>query len=51
MSGASGNATGRNIHQKDLASALKMCAAVAAITYGNKDVDFAMSVYDGAQEY
>ncbi|MBI5001849.1 hypothetical protein HZC31_00525 [Candidatus Woesearchaeota archaeon] len=51
VSGASGNATGRNIHQKDLASALKMCAAVAAITYGNKDVDFAMKVYEGKEQF
>lgn len=51
ISGASGNATGRNIHQKDLASALRMCAAVAAITYGDKDVEFAMSVYEGTQEF
>ncbi|MEK6921958.1 MAG: hypothetical protein AABX82_08765, partial [Nanoarchaeota archaeon] len=49
VSGAVGNATGRNIHQKDLDSALKMCAAVAAITYGNKDVEFAMSVYEGKE--
>lgn len=51
VSGASGNATGRNIHQKELASALKMCAAVAAITYGNKDVDFAMGVYTGEEKF
>lgn len=51
VSGASGNATGRNIHQKDLNSALKMCAAVAAITYGNKDVEFAMNVYDGKENF
>ncbi len=44
VSGATGNATGRNIHQKSLPDALKMCAAVASLTYGNKDVDFAMSV-------
>jgi fructose-bisphosphate aldolase/6-deoxy-5-ketofructose 1-phosphate synthase len=51
VSGASGNATGRNIHQKDLSSALKMCAAVAAVTYGNKDVDFAMRVYEGKADF
>ncbi len=51
VSGASGNATGRNIHQKDLGSALKMCAAVAAITYGNKDVEFAMKVYEGEERF
>ncbi len=51
VSGASGNATGRNIHQKSLESALKMCAAVAAITYENKDVEFAMRVYDGEEGF
>ncbi len=51
VSGASGNATGRNIHQKALPDALKMCAAVAAITYGDKDVDFAMKVYEGKEVF
>lgn len=51
VSGAAGNATGRNIHQKDLASALRMCAAIAAITYENKDVDFAMNVYRSEEKF
>ena len=33
VSGASGNATGRNIHQKSLDKAIKMCNAISAITY------------------
>lgn len=51
VSGAVGNATGRNIHQKALPDALRMCAAVAAITYGDKDVEFAMKVYEGKENY
>lgn len=51
VSGCVGNATGRNIHQKTLQDALRMCAAVAAITYGDKDVDFAMKVYEGKEGF
>jgi len=51
ISGAQGNATGRNIHQKTLQNAVRMCAAIAAITYGNKDVDFAMNVYEGTEVF
>ncbi|GMT43709.1 MAG TPA: aldolase [Deltaproteobacteria bacterium] len=45
ISGASGNATGRNIHQKDLATAIKMCNAISAITFDSKSVDEAMNIY------
>jgi len=45
ISGASGNATGRNIHQKDLATAVKMCNAISAITFDSKSVDEAMRIY------
>ncbi len=51
ISGAKGNATGRNIHQKPLQHAVRMCAAIAAITYGDKDVDFAMNVYEGTEVF
>jgi len=47
VSGAKGNATGRNIHQKPLAEAVRMCDAISAITLGLKDVDFAMKVLAG----
>lgn len=50
VSGAKGNATGRNVHQKDLQGAIKMSNAIAAITYDNKDVEYAMRVYSGEIE-
>jgi len=42
ISGTSGNATGRNIHQKPLEKAIKMCNAISAITLENKSVEQAM---------
>jgi len=42
VSGASGNATGRNIHQKPLDEAVGMCNAISAITLGNKSVEDAL---------
>ena len=44
-SGASGNATGRNIHQKDLKEAIRMCNAIYAITIQNATVENAYSGY------
>ncbi len=46
VSGASGNATGRNIHQKSLAEAVKMCNAISAITYDNKSAADALKIYN-----
>ena len=48
VSGASGNATGRNIHQKSLDEALRMCNAVYAVTIEEKSPDQAMKIYEGA---
>lgn len=45
ISGASGNATGRNIHQKPLGEAVRMCNAVYAITVEGKTVDEAITIY------
>jgi len=45
ISGASGNATGRNIHQKSLGEAVRMCNAVYAITVEGKTVDEAITIY------
>ncbi|MGD9937934.1 MAG: aldolase [Methanoregulaceae archaeon] len=42
--GASGNATGRNIHQKSLAAAVAMCNAIYAITVEDKTVDEAVTL-------
>ena len=45
ISGASGNATGRNIHQKSLKEAIRMCNAVYAITIDGKNVEEALKIY------
>jgi fructose-bisphosphate aldolase/6-deoxy-5-ketofructose 1-phosphate synthase len=47
ISGASGNATGRNIHQKPLAEAVRLANAVTAITIYGKSVEDAFKVYTG----
>lgn len=45
VSGAAGNATGRNIHQKSLGDAARMCNAIYAITVEGKSVEEATSIY------
>jgi len=45
VSGAVGNATGRNIHQKSLEDAVKMCNAIYAITVEDADADKALDIY------
>jgi fructose-bisphosphate aldolase/6-deoxy-5-ketofructose 1-phosphate synthase len=50
VSGACGNATGRNIHQKPLGEAVRMCNAISAITLRGWSVDQAMSVYEGQKD-
>jgi len=47
VSGAIGNATGRNIHQKPLDEAIRMCDAISAITLADMPVDEAVQVYEG----
>ena len=47
ISGAQGNATGRNIHQKSLDEAVRMCNAVYAITIEDASVEEALKVYKG----
>lgn len=47
ISGASGNATGRNIHQKPFEEAVRMCNAVSAITIYSKSVEEAYQIYLG----
>jgi len=46
VGGASGNATGRNIHQKPLDEAIRFCNAIYAITVDNKSVKDALSIYN-----
>jgi fructose-bisphosphate aldolase/6-deoxy-5-ketofructose 1-phosphate synthase len=50
VSGAAGNATGRNIHQKPLDEAVRMCNAISAITLKGWSVDDALAVYEGRKE-
>ena len=45
VSEASGNATGRNIHQKSLKEAIRMCNAIYAITVDGETVNEAMKIY------
>jgi DhnA family fructose-bisphosphate aldolase class Ia len=45
VSGASGNATGRNIHQKASEEAIRMCNAIYAITVEGKSVEEALIIY------
>ena len=45
ISNAAGNATGRNIHQKPLNEAVKMCNAIYAVTVEDKGVDEAIKIY------
>ena len=47
ISGAQGNATGRNIHQKPLDEAVRMCDAVYAITVEDASVEDALKIYKG----
>jgi fructose-bisphosphate aldolase/6-deoxy-5-ketofructose 1-phosphate synthase len=47
ISGAAGNATGRNIHQLPLREAVRMCNAIYAITVENASVEEAWQVYRG----
>ena len=47
ISGASGSATGRNIHQRPLAEAVRLCNAVYAVTVDNVGVDEAYAIYKG----
>ncbi len=44
VGGASGNATGRNIHQKPLAEAIKFCNAIYAITVENRSLEEAIKI-------
>ena len=46
IGGASGNATGRNIHQKPLDEAIRFTNAIYAITVENKSVDEALKIYN-----
>lgn len=45
ISGAAGNATGRNIHQKSLREAIRMCNSIYAITVEGSSLQEALKIY------
>lgn len=47
VSGVAGNATGRNIHQKSLDEAVRMCNAVYALTVESAPLEEALRIYRG----
>jgi len=49
QAGAAGNATGRNIHQKTLPEAVRLCRAIYAITVEGRTPEEALSIYKGSQ--
>lgn len=51
IGGASGNATGRNIHQRSLDEAVRLTKAISAITLGDYDVDRAVKVFGGEEDF
>lgn len=51
VGGAIGNATGRNIHQRELSEAVRLTKAISAITLSDYDADRALAVFEGKEEY
>ncbi len=45
IGGAAGNATGRNIHQRPLDEAVRMCEAIYAVTVEDRSVEEAWEIY------
>ena len=46
VSGAAGNATGRNVHQRSLDEAIRTCNAIYAVTVEDATVEEAMKVFE-----
>ena len=51
VGGACGNATGRNIHQRSLDEAVRLTKAISAITLADYDVDQALAVFEGKEDF
>ena len=51
VGGARGNATGRNIHQRSLDEAVRLTKAISAITLADYDVDRALAVFEGREDF
>ena len=51
VGGAVGNATGRNIHQRDFDEAVRLTKAISAITLADYSADDALAVFEGTQDF
>ena len=51
IGGASGNATGRNIHQRSLDEAIRLTKAISAITLADYDAQEALEVFEGKEDF
>lgn len=51
VGGAVGNATGRNIHQRDLDEAVRLTKAISAITLADYDAERALKVFEGEEDF
>ncbi|MDA3935268.1 MAG: aldolase [Actinomycetota bacterium] len=51
VGGAVGNATGRNIHQRDLGEAVRLTKAISAITLADYDAERALRVFAGEEDF
>ena len=51
IGGASGNATGRNIHQRSLDEAVRLTKAISAITMADYDAQEALDVFKGIDDF
>jgi len=51
VGGATGNATGRNIHQRSLDEAVRLTKAISAITLADYEVDRALAVFNGTEDF
>lgn len=49
--GASGNATGRNIHQRSLDEAVRLTKAISAITLADASVEEALAIFAGEKDF
>ncbi len=51
VGGAIGNATGRNIHQRELGEAVRLTKAISAVTLADWPVEDALAVFEGAKDF
>jgi class I fructose-bisphosphate aldolase len=51
VGGATGNATGRNIHQRSLDEAVRLTKAISAITLADYDAEEALDIFEGKEDF